>query len=239
MLRRLKRLLKRIPGVAWLAIQWRVIFRIGHGPRAIRQLGHREYVGGQWEEKGRLQFQMMVVQGLRPEHYLCDVGCGSLRGGVHFIRYLEPGHYLGIEKKPLLIQAGVEQELGSELFQAKRPQLVISGRFEFERFSVRPDYALAQSLFTHLPPPLIHMCLSKLRGFIKSDGVLLATFNEAQRPVRNPRVPHDRYTFKYTSAEMEQFGRAAGWIPEYLGEWGHPRDQKLVRYRPDPQWEGN
>lgn len=238
MLRRIKRLLKRIPGVQWLAIQWRVRRRIGHGTQAIRQLGHREYVGGQWEEKGRLQFEMMVEQGLRPEHYLCDVGCGSLRGGVHFIRYLEPGHYLGIEKEPLLIEAGVREELGPELFAAKRPELVVSDSFQFERFSVRPDYALAQSLFTHLPPALIRLCLGKLRSFIKDEGVLLATFFETPRPVRNPGVPHDRHAFKYTRAEMEQFGREAGWIPEYIGDWGHPRGQKLIRYRPDRQWGG-
>ena len=210
-------------------MQWRLRRRIGHGEDAIRKLGHRDYVGGHWEEKGRLQFQMMVDQGLKPEHYLCDVGCGSLRGGVHFVGYLQPGHYLGIEKEQMLIDAGVE-ELGPKVVEEKRPELVVSDAFEFEKFSTRPDYALAHSLFTHLPPPLIRMCLEKLRRFIKPDGVLLATFSETARPIRNPNVPHDRLCFKYTRAEMEQFGRGTGWRPEYIGDWEHLRQQMLIRY---------
>lgn len=235
LIRRLKRLLKLIPGVKWLATQWRVRRKIGHGEQAIKKLGHRDYVGGQWEEKGRLQFQMMVDQGLRPEHYLCDVACGSLRGGVHFIGYLQPGHYLGIEKEQMLIDAGVKEELGEEVFAARRPEFVVSDSFEFERFSARPDYALAQSLFTHLPPPLIGMCMQKLRGFIKPDGVFLATFFETDRPIHNPSIPHDRHSFKYTRGEMEQFGREAGWRAEYIGDWGHPRGQQLIKYTPQPE----
>ena len=238
MIRRLKRLLKLIPGVKWLATQWRVRRKVGHGEHAIKELGHRDYVGGHWEEKGRRQFEMMVDQGLQPQHYLCDVACGSLRGGVHFINYLEPGHYLGIEKEQMLLDAGVEEELGREVFEARRPELVCSDAFEFERFSVQPDYALAQSLFTHLPPSLIEMCMRNLRGFIKPDGVFLVTFFETDRPISNPSVPHDRHSFKYTREEMERFGAETGWRTEYIGDWGHMRGQKLIKYTPDPDYGG-
>ena len=57
----------------------------------------REFVGGLWEEIGELQFQFMVAQGLRPEHRLVDIGCGALRGGLHFVRYLDRGHYYGLD----------------------------------------------------------------------------------------------------------------------------------------------
>ena len=233
MIRRVKRLLKRIPGVRWLAAQLRVLRGVGHGEKAIKEMGHRKYVGGHWEEIGKLQFDMMVEQGLRPEHYLCDIACGSLRGGVHFIRYLQPGHYLGIEKEQLLIDAGVQEELGRELFEEKRPELVVSSEFEFEKFSARPDYALAQSLFTHLPPFLIRMCLENLRAVIKPDGVFMATFAETPRPILNPTRPHDRHMFQYTREEMEQFGREAGWRMEYIGDWNHPNNQKLIRFTPE------
>jgi hypothetical protein len=55
---------------------------------------YKSVVGGLWDEIGRLQFNFLVAQGLKPEHYLLDVGCGTFRGGVHFIRYLETGHNL-------------------------------------------------------------------------------------------------------------------------------------------------
>jgi hypothetical protein len=73
------------------------------GDEGIRRLGHRDYIGGMWEEIGRLQFNFLRQQGLTPSHCLLDIGCGALRGGVHFITYLEPGHYLGLDKEKTLI----------------------------------------------------------------------------------------------------------------------------------------
>jgi hypothetical protein len=29
---------------------------------------------------------------------------------------------------------------------------------------------------------------------------------------------------------MEQIGQRAGWKMNYLGNWNHPRDQKMLRY---------
>jgi hypothetical protein len=65
---------------------------------------HRGYVGGKWDEIGKLQSDFMVARGLAPEHVFLDVACGSLRGGVQFIKYLDPGNYVGVEKEHTLVQ---------------------------------------------------------------------------------------------------------------------------------------
>jgi hypothetical protein len=57
----------------------------------LSRLGHRGFIGGLWDELGRLQVDFPVSEGLEPAHVLLDIGCGSLRGGVHLIPYLEPG----------------------------------------------------------------------------------------------------------------------------------------------------
>lgn len=202
------------------------------GQAALDELGHRNYVGGLWDEMGRLQFDFLVSRGLKPHHRLLDIACGSLRAGIHFIEYLEPGHYLGMDKEAALIEAGLTQELDPRLVREKHPNLVVSGSFEFERFGERPDFALAQSLFTHLPPALIERCLANLGPVIQPDGRFFATFFESDRPVDNPDDPHDFGYFAYTRAEMEAFGAAHGWRAEYIGDWGHPRRQVMVCYRP-------
>ena len=61
----------------------------------VRAGQHREMIGGLWDEMGQLQFDFMCARGLLPEHRLLDLGCGALRGGVHFARYLQPGKYYG------------------------------------------------------------------------------------------------------------------------------------------------
>jgi hypothetical protein len=205
-----------------------------HGRAGIRQVGHREYVGGHWAEIGALQFDFLVEQGLRPGHVLLDIACGALRGGVHFIPYLEPGNYLGVDKERQLIELGLARELPPAIRAEKRPELLVSDRFEFERLSRRPDFALAQSLFTHLPAGHIEACLARLRAVAPDHLRFFATFLEVPRPVRNPDRPHDVKAWYYTRREMARFGRRTGWDGAYIGDWRHPRGQVMFEYRPRP-----
>jgi hypothetical protein len=205
---------------------------VEHGEPGIRQVGHRDYVGGLWEEIGRLQFDFLVAHGLRPRHVLLDIACGALRGGVHFIPYLQTGHYLGIDKEATLIERGLSEELPAGLQETRRPELLVDAEFDFGRFSRRPEYALAQSLFTHLPPPLIELCLSRLRAVAPLRCRLFATFSEAPEHHSNPPAAHDHLPWLYTRQEMLDFGRRTGWRGRYIGDWRHPRGQVMVEYRP-------
>ena len=54
---------------------------------------HRQVVGGMWDEIGALQLEFLQGRGLQPDDLLLDVGCGSLRGGVKFVEYLNPVRY--------------------------------------------------------------------------------------------------------------------------------------------------
>jgi hypothetical protein len=105
---------------------------IPEGKIGMTILGHRYYVGGMWDVNGKLQFDFLVQEGLKPEHSFLDVGCGSLRGGLYFIKYLDPGNYLGIDKEKKLIKIGIKKELGEVLLKEKRPEFLISDKFEFE-----------------------------------------------------------------------------------------------------------
>jgi SAM-dependent methyltransferase len=202
------------------------------GAEGVALRGHRGYVGGLWEEMGELQFQFLLSRGLQPEHYLLDIACGSLRLGVKAIPYLQVGHYLGVEKESTLIEAGLQQELSAELVRTKCPQIVQSDSFAFDQLGQQVDMALAQSLFTHLPPVWIEQCLRNLRPWLQADGTFYATFFEVEQPRRNPDVPHDHGYFAYTKAEMASFGSAHGYSSHYIGDWSHPRGQVMMAYRP-------
>jgi hypothetical protein len=200
------------------------------GEEALEKLGHRSYVGGMWEEIGRLQFDFLVQQGLKPSHCLLDIGCGSFRGGIHFINYLAAGNYLGIEKEKALIDLGIAKELGNTVYEMKKPELVVSENFSFERFSKKPQFSVAQSLFTHLNAQDICLCLRQLRRFVEYDHFLFATFLEG-RSSRNPETSHSLVAFRYTKHEMTRFGETCGWKAIYIGNWNHPRDQMMMKYQ--------
>jgi hypothetical protein len=201
------------------------------GSEGIAALGHRDYVGGMWDEVGELQSQFMIAQGLQPHHVLLDIACGSLRGGVHLIPYLNCGNYLGIDKEAELVELGLRNELVPAMRNTKAPEFVISDTFEFSRFSKRPDFALAQSLFTHLTPGDITDCLAKLRAFAPECTLYASFFLPPSRRPRNAPARHDHMMFCYTITEMADFGVQSGWDFRYVGEWGHPRGQVMAEYR--------
>lgn len=192
-------------------------------------LGHRRYVGGMWDIIGPLQLAFMVEQGLEPRHCLLDIACGSLRGGAHFIRYLEPGNYLGLDKDAGLIEAGVAKELEAGLPDEKGPEFVVSDAFEFSRFSKQPDYSIAQSLFTHIRSEAILLCLGNLRRFVEAGHTCYATFFESGSVIE-PDYSHSFSLAAYPVSEMQRFGEENGWRFTYIGAWGHPRGQTMVRY---------
>lgn len=204
--------------------------KFSNGFRELQVSGHRESVGGFWEEMGTLQFDFLEQQGLQPHHFFLDIACGSLRGGVRFIDYLEPWRYLGLDKEEELILAGIYHELGMMAYEEKRPRFVISDSFEFDLFHARADYAVAISLFTHLPAALIEVCFWRLRKSMSKGGRFYATFFESMEEVENPAAPSDDVNFYYTRDQMLSFGQDSNWTAEYVGDWGDPELQKAVVY---------
>ncbi len=197
---------------------------------------HRKFVGGMWDEIGKLQIEFLKAEGLLPHHRLLDVGCGSLRGGVRFVRYLDRGNYYGLDINASLIEAGKE-ELAQQGLVGKQPNLLVNDKFEMARFGVSFDYAIAVSVFTHLYMNHIARCLVETSKVLKPEGKLFATFFEAPSPVHLEPVEHDpggvitNYDadpFHYSLSETERLSEAAGLSVEYLGDWGHPRDQRML-----------
>jgi SAM-dependent methyltransferase len=200
---------------------------------------HRRTIGNVelWDEIGTLQFQFLVDQGLEPQHYLIDVGCGPLRGGARFIRYLEPGRYFGIDKNQAALEEARELELTPEEIEAKRPTLAAMSDFGFARLGQSFDYALAQSVFTHLPLNEIIRCVMNIERALVPGGKFYATFFENPQGKFNLDDVHqtdsvvthfDRDFFHYDVATFEWICEGTRLSVEYVGDWGNPRNQKML-----------
>jgi SAM-dependent methyltransferase len=205
---------------------------------------HRKAIGLPWEELGKLQFEFLVGQGLRPEHYLLDVGCGPLRGGIHFIRYLERGHYYGIDRRADLLAAGRDVELPRAGLVEKAPVLAVMENFEFDRLGQSFDYALAQSVFTHLPLNRIIRCVMQMEKVLVDGGKFYATIYENERGKRNLEpveqrpglVSHfDEDYYHYDFASFEWACDGTSLTPDYVGDWNNPRNQKMLVFTKRPR----
>jgi SAM-dependent methyltransferase len=128
-----------------------------------------------WEMMGRLQLDFLREHGLLPEHYLLDVGCGPLRAGSHFIRYLEAGHYHGVERRAHVLAAGRDEELPRQGLSDKHPVLTTMQDFGFDRLGQTFDYALAQSVFTHIDINAMLRCLVNMERALVPGGRFFAT----------------------------------------------------------------
>ena len=200
---------------------------------------HRRAIGyvEEWDVHGRRQLEYLQEQGLRPEHYFLDVGCGPLRGGVHFIDYLEHGHYYGIDENAGVLETARDVELKRYRVEDKNPTLKAMGDFDFPSLGQTFDYAWAQSVFTHLPLNKIIRCVMRMEQVLNTGGKFLFTFYENPDGKRNlepirqsPQVVShfDADSFHYDHATFAWIAEGTSLDVEYRGDWGNPRNQKVA-----------
>ena len=205
-----------------------------HGAR-IEKWGHRRYVGGgdseAWYGIGRRQYHFLVAQGLRPDHVFLDVACGALRLGQYLIPALNAGHYYGIEGEEALVQAGLAEEMLFDVTALKKPSFAFNYDFDVS-FCPGYDFAIAQSLFTHLTLEDISACFTALRGIARPDSRFYFTFFEGDEALNRSTVSHANKRWNYRFETLQKAAQAAGFDCRYIGDWGHARDQMMALATP-------
>jgi len=112
---------------------------------------YKKHLGGgatQWELRGRFQLFFLKQWGLVPGSRLLDVGCGPIRAGIHFIRYLDKGNYFGFDFNKDFIKAArrVSEEQG---LTEKSPRFEVVDDFNIQHWVPSFDYAIAFSVLNH------------------------------------------------------------------------------------------
>lgn len=189
---------------------------------------HRAFVGPaeQYELMGATQFMLAVTIGLKPQHRLLDVGCGSLRAGRFLMSYLQPGHYFGIEPNGWLVDDAFEHELGQDFRSMRRPRFDQNTRFDGGVFGVPFDMVLAQSVFSHTGSDLLLDGLRALSGCLAPGGLMLSTFkvDVFDEGFQGWKYPGGvRYTENTLNRLITQSGLHFRRIP-----WYHPRQTWYV-----------
>ena len=184
-------------------------------------------IGGKWEEIGTLQFEFLESKGLKPTHELLDLGCGTLRGGRHFIAYLDPGNYWGIDISPQAIERA-QALIIEEHLTAKKPVLLVNrdGNLKFEEFNGKKfGFILAQSVFTHLRPEHIEECFANIGNiFDQNTSFFFTYFNETTFKLKS------RKNFGYPLQFFETLAQRYGFkLRDFSDEYPHPRNQHMLQ----------
>ena len=242
---------KARPPVPRAGVRWNVMLGVSGMPSnyydndyvqaAIERGAHRDVIGGMWDEIGILQLDFLKANGLRPEHKLLDIGCGSLRLGVRAADFLLPGNYWGTDLNSTLLDAGYDKEIVPAGLSGKLPraQLVADGDFKFSGVSSNIDFAIAQSVFTHLPLNHLRLCLARLARHVTSPCTFFFTVftppdnlpvTESHKHQRGGIVTHPhRDPYHYSVADLHHAAAETPWSIEFIGDWDHPRSQMMVK----------
>ncbi|VFQ91902.1 unnamed protein product [Cuscuta campestris] len=130
---------------------------------------HHSNYGEPWAG-GRDVFEFLANSvHLSPNSRVLEIGCGTLRVGLHFIRYLNPEKFHCLERDELSLMAALRYELPSQGLLSKRPLILRGEDMEFNKFGSETMYDLiyASAVFLHMPDKLVWVGLERLVGKLK------------------------------------------------------------------------
>ena len=186
----------------------------------------RSAVGPSWEKMGKLQFDYLTELGMKPHHRMLDVGCGTLRGGRHAIRYLDNANYTGMDLSPKAIEYG-RQLVEKEGLSYKRPRLLVSANqdLKFREFDGEVfDFLLAQSVFTDLMPEHIEQCFRHIVRIMDVGSIFSFTYRRA--PVYG-QIGHEifDYPWSFFTSLAQKVGVT---LEDCSDKYDHPKGQRMV-----------
>jgi SAM-dependent methyltransferase len=200
---------------------------------------YRAYVGPpeDYDLIAAMTFNLLTTLGLRQNHSLLDVGCGSLRIGRLLIPYLNRGKYFGIEPAEWLVTAGIKHELGEAVVETKRPTFFFTDSPGIlARANISFDFALAQSIFSHCGLDLIKGWLSAISRSLAQNGALVATFLPGEEDCQQTGWVYPECV-NYRPLTLERAAADVNLRFEIL-DWKHPRQTWALFAAPqfDSSW---
>lgn len=133
-----------------------------------------------WKMKQEFQINFLKGQGLQMENTLLDIGCGTLRGGIPIIDYLDKGNYCGIDVRENVLNEG-KQELNEANLENKNPRLFSFTDFSELKLDSNFDVIFCFSVLIHLEDSIAEKCFRFVAEHLNEDGVFYANVNFAER----------------------------------------------------------
>ncbi len=214
--------LERNPGGSFKAYYAEMVTSGLDSGRAHASLGGKLKDGQAFEDAGVAYFNLLMEQGLRPNHVCVDYGCGTLRVGLHVIRYLDPGCYWGFDISDRFLQEGL-QLLGREVAVAKQPKLrIISPDSVREAAQSHPLFIFSFGVLQHVHPDDFEEFFGNIDHLLQPDSRCILRFKAAQE-----LTPLSRRSWAHSAAQVSAALRSRGMREELLTEWTHRRSEEM------------
>jgi hypothetical protein len=166
--------------------QFKDYFAEGVKPMIARGKVHASLGGnlieGNHGEVGQGFLRVLIARGLKPEDVCVDYGCGTLRLGVHIMKYLQPGAYWGMDVADFLLEEG-RVLVGEDLLCEKRPNLrVISAEAVAEAAACKPAMLFSAKVLLHVHPDDLGEYLRNIMTIIGTEGqaLIISKWNDGE-----------------------------------------------------------
>src|SRR4029077_514861 len=128
---------------------------------------------------------MLKKNGLSPDTVCVDYGCGTLRVGVHVIKYLRRATYWGLDIDEAFLDKGREL-IGTQTDMEKAPQLrVISPASLAEVATAKPSFLSSISVMIHVHPDQLEQYFHNIMTIIGDSGRAIVSGKWSQYDTRS------------------------------------------------------
>jgi len=142
--------------------------------------------------------------GLKETDVCVDYGCGTLRIGVHLLRYLIPGNYWGLDISQLFLDEGCRL-MGVELTEKARPNLrIISPGTVAEAGRAKPRIVFSIMVAQHIHLDGLNEYIGNMLSMIGPGGqVIIRSFvSAAAFFTRGSKSYHDLAAIEATTVSL-------------------------------------
>jgi 2-polyprenyl-3-methyl-5-hydroxy-6-metoxy-1,4-benzoquinol methylase len=198
-----------------------------HTARRIETTGYQAAIGGgdNWDEHGTLQRDFLISQGLKPEHKLLDIGCGTGRLARKVVPYLGRQRYLGVDISQAAIDAAcqvlVDEGLSEHCPAFWRGDIPKDHRAPF-------DYLWSFSVFIHLPQSIMESVMKRAAGVMHPGSKFYWAYVPEPKSYRSG-VKQFRHTLKDYQRAAASAGLSFADVPDWIVKAGHVQGR----------WSGN
>ena len=165
---------------------------------------------------GEFQLEYLKKQGLKPQHSLIDFGCGNLRAGVHFIPYLDPGKYTGVDISQGRLQQGWHY-IEKLRLQDKKPELILIKDHEMNELKGRTfDVIWCYGVLGHMPIKDIEDMFQKMHRIMGPNSAFYANYTESDGP--DEQWYGHRHLF-FRQQALQRIAEKHGLRNELMADW--------------------
>ena len=135
------------------------------------------------ESAGLGIFKMLKAFGLSEDAVCVDYGCGTLRVGLHAMRFLAPGAYWGLDISAFFLDQG-RKLAGEKLIAEKKPNLrPISPATIAEAASHKPSIVFSIAVMFHVHPDELDGYVRNLMTLAGSDGKAIFSARSSEQTI--------------------------------------------------------